>query len=171
MGEALHHPPHVHTTAAPAHETSDVHIRPLAIFLAWLTALIVVALAVCAWLFSVLEHSAERREPEPSPLAEAQPQIRGPLLQVSPREDLKTLRQREETLLTTAAWVDKDRQIARIPIDRAIQEVAQHGLPNWPPVPENQAKPGANDRAPVKPAASPPQGTGQTTPVQEGAKP
>jgi hypothetical protein len=171
MGEAPRHPPQVHTTAAAVHETSDVSIRPLAIFLAWLTALIILVLIVCAWLFSVLEHSAERREPEPSPLAEEHPQTRGPLLQVSAREDLKTLRAREDQVLASAAWIDKDRQLARIPIDRAMQFVAQQGLPKWPPPPEDKAQPGSNDRAPLKPAASSPQGTGQTTPIQEGAHP
>jgi hypothetical protein len=171
MGEAPRHPPHIHTTAAPAHETSDVSIRPLAIFLAWLTGSIVVVIIVCAWLFSVFEHSAERREPQPSPLAEAHPPTRGPLLQVSAREDLKTLRAREDQVLASAAWIDKDRQLARIPIDRAMQVVAQQGLPNGPPPPEDKAQPGSNDRAPLNPAANSPQGTGQTTPVQEGAHP
>jgi hypothetical protein len=171
MGEAPRHPPHLHATATPAHETSDVSIRPLAIFLAWLTGSIVVVIIVCAWLFSVFEHSAERREPQPSPLAEAHPQTRGPLLQVSAREDLRALRAREEQVLTSAAWIDKDRQLARIPIDRAMQFVAQQGLPKWPPPPQNDAHPVSNDRAPLKPAANSPQSTGQTTPVQEGAKP
>jgi hypothetical protein len=170
MGEAPHHPPHVPMTAIAAHETSDVAIRPLAIFLAWLTGLIIVALIVCAWLFSVFEHNAERHDPEPPPLAEKEPHTPGPLLQVSPREDLHTLRNREDELLSTAAWVDKDRQIARIPIDRAMQVVAQQGLPKWPPVPESEAKPGTADRAPIQPAASSAEGSRKTTPPQEGVK-
>jgi hypothetical protein len=171
MGEAPHHPPHASMTATAAHETSDVRIRPLAIFLVCLAGMFVVAMLVCVWLFSVFEHMAERHDPLPPPLAEKEQHTPRPLLQVSPREDLDVLRQREHELLTTAAWVDKDRKIARIPIDRAMRVVVEQGLPKWPPVPENTAKPAANDRAPIQPVASSPQGSGITTPPQEGAKP
>jgi hypothetical protein len=168
MGEIPHEVPQALTTAEPAHETSDVAIRPLAVFLAWLTGSLVAVVAICAWLFSVFEHSAERHDPEPPPLAESAPHTPAPLLQVSPRGDLDLLRERENRQLNAAEWVHQDRKFARIPIDQAMSLVVEHGLPRWPPAEGEAAKPGAADRAPVKPAASSPEGTGQTTPVQEG---
>ena len=47
-----------------------------------------------------------------------------PRLQAQPRLDLKALREGEDQVLTTYAWVDPDRGIARIPIAEAIKIVA-----------------------------------------------
>ena len=66
--------------------------------------------------------------------------------------------------------MDKDRKIARIPLDRAMQIVAERGLPKWPAVSVEAASAGTADHSPVQPAASAPQGSGKTTPIQEGAK-
>lgn len=55
-----------------------------------------------------------------------------PRLQAVPRLDLKSLREGEEKVLTTAAWVDPDHGVARIPIADAIKIVAAKGLPSKP---------------------------------------
>jgi hypothetical protein len=167
MGEPPREMPRTRAAAGFGHETSDVRIRPLAIFLAWLMGIIVAAACVCAWLFSLLERGAEQRDPAPPPLADSAERTRGPLLQVSPRQDLEVLRAREERQLHATEWVDKDRRIARIPIDRAIAVTVERGLPKWPEVKGEAAKPGAGDRTPMEPAARSSAGTGQTTPPAE----
>jgi hypothetical protein len=55
-----------------------------------------------------------------------------PRLQVEPKADLERLHSYERGKLQTFGWVDRDRQIARIPIDRAMQLLAERGLPGWP---------------------------------------
>jgi hypothetical protein len=58
-----------------------------------------------------------------------------PRLQVHPKDDLLRLRRTERQQLTSYAWIDRDRRIVRIPIDRALQLVTERGLDGWPPVP------------------------------------
>jgi hypothetical protein len=53
----------------------------------------------------------------------------GPRLQTNPREDMRELRAREEEILTSYGWVDKNAGIARIPIEEAMKLVLERGLP------------------------------------------
>ena len=52
-----------------------------------------------------------------------------PQLQVSPTEDLRQLNQRAEQRLKTYGWIDREHGIVRIPIDRAMEVLAERGLP------------------------------------------
>ncbi|MBL8659287.1 MAG: hypothetical protein JNM75_05980 [Rhodospirillales bacterium] len=61
--------------------------------------------------------------------------IPGPKLQVNPQADLAALREHESQILTNYGWVDRGRGIARIPIDRAMALLAEHGWPQTPPAP------------------------------------
>jgi len=166
MGEIPRDTPHP-PTVERGHEQSDVQIRPLAIFLAGLAVSLVVTGALMAWLFSALETQAKRSEPEAPPLAADDRPTPGPLLQVSPRQDLEVLRTREERLLNSTGWVVREAGVARIPLERAIELTAQRGFPNWPAA-EVGAPPQADgsEKAPLAPAARSPEGTGQTTPVE-----
>lgn len=56
----------------------------------------------------------------------------GPRLQVAPRADLDRLRARESDRLTTFGWVDQDKQIVRMPIERAMKLLSERGLAGWP---------------------------------------
>ena len=53
----------------------------------------------------------------------------GPRLQTNPRDDMRELRARDEEILTSYGWVDKNAGIVRIPIDEAMKLVVQRGLP------------------------------------------
>jgi hypothetical protein len=55
-----------------------------------------------------------------------------PRLVVSEPRALAEFRAQEDALLSSYGWVEKDRGIARIPIDEAMRIVAQHGLPGFP---------------------------------------
>jgi hypothetical protein len=55
--------------------------------------------------------------------------LKYPPLQASPAEDLRELRQTEEALLTGYGWVDQEAEVVKIPIDRAIELLAERGLP------------------------------------------
>jgi hypothetical protein len=52
-----------------------------------------------------------------------------PRLQVDPRQDLAKLRAHQNELLENYAWVDQQKGIARVPIDRAMTLVLEKGLP------------------------------------------
>ena len=69
-------------------------------------------------------------------------------------EKLKTLHEESQKELTTYAWVDKSKGVARIPIDRAM-EVTVADLAQKKPAP---AGPIATPAAQAAPAAAPPTG-------------
>jgi hypothetical protein len=62
--------------------------------------------------------------------AERQPPA--PRLQVDPKLDLDRLRAEEYARLTTYGWADRERRIVRIPIERAMELLAERGLAGWP---------------------------------------
>ncbi len=76
--------------------------------------------------------NAHRAAMSPPPLPSA---IHGhslppePRLQQSPPLDMQGLLARENSLLNHYAWIDKSKGIVAIPLDRAIQVVAERGIP------------------------------------------
>ncbi|HWC97468.1 MAG TPA: hypothetical protein VG456_11975 [Candidatus Sulfopaludibacter sp.] len=52
-----------------------------------------------------------------------------PRLEETPILDLQEMRAAEDQVLNSYAWVDKQNGVVRIPIDRAIDLLAQRGLP------------------------------------------
>jgi hypothetical protein len=64
-----------------------------------------------------------------SAVARTAPAFPEPRLQLSPPADMEAFRAREEGELTTYGWVNKTSGIVRIPIQRAMEILAQRGLP------------------------------------------
>lgn len=52
-----------------------------------------------------------------------------PRLQTTPATDLRGFQESESLVLTTYGWVDKEKGVVRIPVSRAIDLVAERGLP------------------------------------------
>ena len=79
------------------------------------------------WMSVSFKHEEEAKDHSPSPIAEAQldPIPPGPRLQATPPRDMDELRKRDREVLTTYGWVDKSSGIARIPVARAIDILAQ----------------------------------------------
>jgi hypothetical protein len=103
-----------------------------------LSAGIILGTIVSVWIITSLvylvflyfAHSRALSSPQPLPIeVHGNPMPPEPRLQASPREDLKAMRTREDWTLSHYSWIDKKRGIAEIPIDRAIQIVAQRGIP------------------------------------------
>ncbi len=118
---------------AVGHEESDTNIRAVLWFAVSLIVTIVVVQIVLVWLLRAFP-KPEARIPSPvaaaaSAAAQLPPE---PRLQVNAPEDLKMLREHEESVLDSYGWVDKENGIVRIPIDRAIDILAQRGLPPLP---------------------------------------
>jgi hypothetical protein len=55
-----------------------------------------------------------------------------PRLEAEPGQQLQRLRSEEEKLLNSYGWVDQNAGIVHIPIDRAMDLLAQRGLPSRP---------------------------------------
>jgi len=82
------------------------------------------ALFLIALLF-LMAVSAEARYVSPLPTGN----LKQPALQAAPAQDLKEMQAAEDAILNSYGWVDKNAEVVRIPIDRAIDLVADRGLP------------------------------------------
>jgi hypothetical protein len=113
-----------------AHESSDVSIRAIALFG---VALLFLGIAVHFMLVGLMNmFSAERSRPLglARPLSDVLRQSSEPLLQAAPVQDLQSLRKAEDAVLNEYKWLNKNHGVLRIPIERAIDVVAERGLPS-----------------------------------------
>lgn len=122
----------------PAEFDSEIHVRTIFGVLAGLAILVAVAFAGMIAFSGFLRSRSIARDPEPLPIAEAsQPRPRPrAALQADPTADMKTFAKEEEAALTSYAWLDRANGVAQIPVERAIDLVAERGLPVPPPLPE-----------------------------------
>jgi hypothetical protein len=109
------------------YEKRDISVGAVALFAVSLT----VALIVVHYLALGTFHHLARQSsayPTPSPLATTRETFTGPRLLVNQKLDMETFRASEDTLLNNYGWVDRNRGVVRIPIDRAIDLLAQQGM-------------------------------------------
>ena len=127
MTMADQHPvtPEVH------HEHSDVDIRAIFGFGAALIVVVAVVYLLMYVLFGYFTGRDGVAAPSEYPLAAAQSRREPPepRLQTNPRQDLADLRAKEEELLGSYGWVDKNAGVVRIPIDSAMRLTLERGLP------------------------------------------
>lgn len=127
------HLPHDGAPAEPhiEHEESDVNIRGIFGF-AFGLLLTGVLIHFMVWVLFRYFDAREARKVAPEfPLAATQgsrvpPE---PRLQTNPRQDLSDLRAREDQVLTSYGWVDRNAGVVRIPIDQAMKLTLERGLP------------------------------------------
>jgi len=110
------------------HETRDVHIRGVVIFIVVLFGSLAITLFLMGRIFHYFE-AIQSLGPPASPFAETRALPAQPRLQTEPRQDLKGQRSDQEKLLNSYGWVDRNLGIVRIPIDRAMDVLAERGLP------------------------------------------
>src|SRR5687767_2746859 len=127
------HMPHAeHSAESPdvGHETTDVNIRAIFGFGIGL-AITTMAVGLAVWLlFQYFTAREARTVFTEYPLAVQEPrQPPEPRLQTNPRQDFNDLRAREDQVLSSYGWVDKDKGVVRIPIERAMQLIVDRGLP------------------------------------------
>lgn len=120
-----------HHGAHGAHETTDIEVRPLVNSMVVLF-LVMFGAVLAMWLmFQLLAAPANVTGPPPSPLAGSRVPPPAPRLQTmtTQRQDLLKSHAEEGELLNTYGWLDRKAGVVHIPIDRAIELVAQRGLP------------------------------------------
>jgi hypothetical protein len=129
-----------------AHETTDADERAITKFGIALAFVIVISQLLLWWLFTHLKQREQKMNPPVPAIVriEAPREPPEPRLQPSPRLDLEKMHQAEDAVLNHYAWVDPDRGIVRIPIERALDLVAQRGLPEF----KAAEKPSAKARTP-----------------------
>jgi len=134
-GNGLHNPD-VH------HEPGDVDAPFLTKFGLGMSALIIVFMFGLWGMFDYLKNRVtEIEEPEhPSAIVNTQKQPPAPRLQAHPAEDMRKFRAAEERSMDQYGWIDPDKGIVQIPVDRAMDLIAQRGLPAPPAQPAGKGK-------------------------------
>ena len=122
MEHTVHHSPN-----GAGHEQSEVSVRLIVVSLAFLavTTFFVLVLVVGIFRYFYSSYSTDEAVKLSQPVVPPPPRI-----EVAPYEELPKLRAREDHVLSTYAWVDKDGGKVRIPVDRAIDLLAAKGLPS-----------------------------------------
>lgn len=129
-----------HDPATPAglgHETRDVDLSGAYRFVLVMVVFLAMTFAFVYFVFTKWRGDVAAGRPQPSPVAVRDGDRLPPLprLQTTPYVDLKAFKASEDEVLTTYAWVDKEKGVVRLPIARAIELVAQRGLPAAGPAP------------------------------------
>jgi hypothetical protein len=108
-------------------------IRLVVLFGIALTATLLGSHVLLRGVFSALTASADRRDRPHPPLRADRVFPPEPRLQTAPGEDLEFLRRAEEERLRTYGWIDREKRILRIPIEKAMELVVSRGLPSRTP--------------------------------------
>ena len=139
------------------YERKDIGVGGVFAFLVGLAAILVICFFLVRGLYSVLESHFAGKQPPVSPLATNVPKdtrklppeyqsdaestdyekylrqnFPAPQLETNERTELNSVRLREENVLSTYDYVDKNAGTVRIPIDRAMDLLVQRGLPVRP---------------------------------------
>lgn len=146
------HDPRIHETPDASdirnpdttHEVSDVNTRGILWFVLFLAIIIVVALLLLRGMYNLFESWARTAEGErpvmarteserlpPEPRLQGAPgyQVEGQNLELKePQAEWGVVERKWQEELKGYGVVDRDQQIARIPIDEAIKQIAQKGI-------------------------------------------
>ena len=123
-----HEPEEHSTTNGAGYEVEDAGVREIVftgIGLAVGTILICFAVLGLFKAMSVMDEGRQAAIEIPTP----QTFPPGPRLQQHPWEELQVVRKREDEMLTTYGWVNKDAGTVRIPVSRAMDTIVERGLP------------------------------------------
>ena len=134
MESAAHPSDHPRPPVEVGHELRDVQAAPVALSAFVLAAVCAAVFVAMFVLFTLFAGRESRRTEAPSPLAQTygMKEPPEPRLQTSPIEDLQALRARDDAALHHYAWVDREAGVVRIPVERAIELLAERGLPARP---------------------------------------
>jgi hypothetical protein len=117
-----------------SHEARDLRVRDVVLFGLVLTAVLVGSHYVLIALMSEFRGQADRADRPRPPVRPERLVPPEPRLEESNSRDLEALRKAEDERLGSYGWVDRDRKVLRIPIDRAIDQLLRRGVPARAPV-------------------------------------
>lgn len=122
-----------------AHEKSDASTQPIFRFITGLAIFVAVSMVAMAMLYSYFTERETVMDTSLSPVAKETPMPEPePALQSNPRIGLERMRTEEEVALTSYGWVDQPAGLVRIPIERAIELMAERGMPSRAAAPDAQ---------------------------------
>lgn len=112
------------------YEHTDINRRSVIVIAGAILAGTWIVIGLLYYFYASLIHYRAVAGPPLSQREAARPlQAPEPRIQASPATDEQSLRAYEDSQLNGYGWVDKQKGIVRIPIERAIQLTAQRGIP------------------------------------------
>ena len=172
------------------HEVTDVNVYAIGKFAIGLILTTIFCVALMIGTFQYLLHRVGGQPPTRlgQPTTDARQLPPEPRLEETPAADLGEMRAAEDHVLTSYRWIDQSAGIVGLPIDRAMDLVAQRGLPARQSGPQSaaadvtvptmsalgqkmQAVGGPLANPTGQPTAPPPPGTGGETHLQGGQNP
>ena len=149
---------HGKTSARGEFEREDMSARSVFSFLIGLAAVCVLVYFILRGMYVYLDAYQKAHQPPQSPLVkttEADTRMVGPeditkfpqpRLEKDERLEINDFRLEEEKMLNSYGWVDQQAGVVHIPIERAMQLVAQRGLPTRPQNAQNLAAPASKGK-------------------------
>ena len=147
---------HESTPSHGSYERQDISARGIVYFLAALLAAMLLISFLLSGLYEILDKRFETHQPPVNPLAANVPKdtrqvpprypetaFPDPRLETDERTQLNGIRIAEEQKLNSYGWVDEKAGTVHIPIERAMELLAQRGLPLRPQSgaqPQNEAQ-------------------------------
>jgi len=116
------------TEDAVDYERKDLDPRSIALFGAGLALVLVLTAGLITLLYQYAAKRYLLRQPPAPPIGVTR-EATAPQLQVNGPADLRAMRAAEDRALNSYGWVDRNAGTVRIPIDRAIEILAEKGLP------------------------------------------
>jgi hypothetical protein len=124
-------------------ERQDLGSRPIIGFIVTLVVMGVLTYYVLWGMFHFLDAYNRRHQRAVSPMVQVEPDTRTvtpatiqqfpePRLEDNERTELNDFRYKEEEKLNSYGWVDQNAGVVHIPITRAMEVIAQKGLPTTP---------------------------------------
>jgi len=125
---------HTGEPIGPGHEERDVTLRPIVWAGAGLAVVVALVFVLVRWTFFFNLANDAAESPPANPLASTYGRQLppAPRLQTHPVRDLRELHATEDAALTSYGWVDRPAGIVRIPVARAMELLAERGLPAQP---------------------------------------
>jgi hypothetical protein len=133
---------HAHPTGHGGYERSDIGVRGVLYFLAGLALFGLFAYLAAAGVYWYLDKRSDAEQAPVNPLVTNAPadtrhiardypqgSFPNPKLEEDERGQLSDIRLKEEQTLSTYDYIDQNAGTVRIPIDRAMDLIAQRGLP------------------------------------------
>ena len=127
--------------------TPDVAARRVVVVAASFLALVAVVGAILTLVYRA--QILDRRQPPRAAFP-------APELQVAPRADLGTLRERENARLGGTGWIDREASLVRIPIAAAMALVVARGATGFDPIDGAPVTPGPARAPPDRPPGNAP---------------
>lgn len=118
-----------HPDTSKGYELTDANPKGIGQFLISLVVLAVFSFLSMAGLAAFLIKHAAKGERPISLVSDARTLPPNPRLQVTPIQDLAKFKDEEKAILNSYGWVDPENKIVRVPITRAMEILAERGLP------------------------------------------